>query len=95
MLLDQLRDYYGMPDQEQSEFITKRTQGMSEIDQNDVYQKIIENRSKRFGFPDISGRNAWNAEPSTPEQCRCVRSATTKAWNAEPGNIKPARHQCL
>lgn len=54
MLLDKLRDYYGMPDVEQTEFINKKTLGMTEAQQNEIADKIIESRSKRFGFPDIS-----------------------------------------
>ena len=54
MLIDKLREYYGFPGQEQSEYINKRTIGMPEAQQNEIAQKIIETRSKRFGFPDIS-----------------------------------------
>lgn len=54
MLLDKLREYYGFPDTEQADYIAKRTAGMTEAQQNEVAGKIIESRSKRFGFPDIS-----------------------------------------
>lgn len=54
MLIDKLREYYGFPDQEQAEYIAKRTAGMTEAEQNAIADKIIESRSKRFGFPDIS-----------------------------------------
>ena len=54
MLIDKLRDYYGFPDQEQAEYINKRTAGMSEAQQNEIADKIIQSRQKRFGFPDIS-----------------------------------------
>ena len=54
MLIDKLRDYYGMPDSEQTEFINKKTLGLTEVQQNEIASKIIESRSKRFGFPDIS-----------------------------------------
>lgn len=54
MLIDKLRDYYGFPEQDQAEYITKRTAGMTEAQQNEIADKIIESRSKRFGFPDIS-----------------------------------------
>ena len=54
MLLDKLRDYYGMPDDAQTDFIKKRVQGMSERQQDDAATKIIESCSKRFGFPEIS-----------------------------------------
>ena len=54
MLIDKLREYYGFPDIEQAEYINKRTLGMTESEQNAIADKIIEARSKRFGFPDIS-----------------------------------------
>lgn len=54
MLIDKLREYYGFPDQEQAEFIAKRTAGMTEAQQDEIAGKIIESRAKRFGFPDIS-----------------------------------------
>ena len=54
MLIDKLRDYYGFPEPDQAEYINKRTLGMTEAQQNEIADKIIETRSKRFGFPDIS-----------------------------------------
>lgn len=54
MLIDKLREYYGFPDAEQSAYIEKRTLGMTEAQQDEIASKIIESRSKRFGFPDIS-----------------------------------------
>ena len=54
MLVDKLREYYGFPSSEQAEYINKRTLGMTEAQQNEIAEKIIEARSKRFGFPDIS-----------------------------------------
>lgn len=54
MLIDKLREYYGFPDAEQTEFINKKTLGMTEAEQNSIADKIIESRAKRFGFPDIS-----------------------------------------
>ena len=54
MLIDKLRDYYGFPEPDQAEYINKRTLGMTEAEQNAIADKIIEGRSKRFGFPDIS-----------------------------------------
>ena len=54
MLIDKLREYYGFPDAEQTEFINKKTLGMTEAQQNEIAAKIIESRAKRFGFPDIS-----------------------------------------
>lgn len=54
MLLEKLRDYYGFPDVEQSEFINKKVLGLTEAQQNAIADRIIEARSKRFGFPDIS-----------------------------------------
>ena len=54
MLIDKLRNYYGFPDNEQAQYINQRTMNMSEAKQDEIAQKIIENRSKRFGFPDIS-----------------------------------------
>ena len=54
MLIDKLRDYYGIPDAEQTEFINKKTLSLTEAQQNEIANKIIESRSKRFGFPDIS-----------------------------------------
>ena len=54
MLIDKLREYYGLPAQDQAEYIAKRTLSMTEAQQNEIAQKIIEERAKRFGFPDIS-----------------------------------------
>ena len=54
MLIDKLREYYGFPEPDQVEYINKRTLGMTEAQQNEIADKIIESRSKRFGFPDIS-----------------------------------------
>ena len=54
MLIDRLRDYYGFPDNEQAQYINQRTRGMSETEQNAIADRIIESRSKRFGFPDIA-----------------------------------------
>lgn len=92
MLLDQLRDYYGMPDQEQSEFITKRTQGMSEADQNDVYQKIIESRSKRFGFPDIAYLSKYLTQ--TPKKARVYYWAVCLECGTEYAGTMPMCPKC-
>ena len=54
MLIDKLRDYYGLPDSEQTEYINKNVLGMTEADQDALAAKIIETRSKRYGFPDIA-----------------------------------------
>lgn len=54
MLINKLRDYYGFPDKEQIDYITRSTQGMSDELQNDIATKIIEARPKARGFPDIS-----------------------------------------
>lgn len=54
MLINKLRDYYGFPDKEQIDYITRSTQGMSDELQDDIATKIIEARPKARGFPDIS-----------------------------------------
>ena len=54
MLIDKLRDYYGIPDAGQADYINKNVFGISEADQNAIADKIIEDRSKRYGFPDIA-----------------------------------------
>ena len=54
MLINKLRDYYGFPDKEQIDYISRATQGMSEELQDDIATKIIEARPKARGFPDIS-----------------------------------------
>ena len=54
MLIDKLRNYYGFPEQEQVEYIAKSVLGMTEADQDAIADKIIEARSKRYGFPDIA-----------------------------------------
>jgi hypothetical protein len=54
MLINKLRDYYGFPDNEQAQYINKKTFGMNEQEQDEIAEKIIESRSKRFGFPDIA-----------------------------------------
>ena len=54
MLIDKLRTYYGLPDSEQTEYINKNVLGMTEVDQDALAAKIIEARSKRYGFPDIA-----------------------------------------
>ena len=54
MLLEKLTQYYGIPDDAQTDFINKRVQGMSERQQDEAATKIIESCSKRFGFPEIS-----------------------------------------
>lgn len=54
MLINKLRDYYGFPDKEQTDYITRATQKMSEELQDDIAAKIIETRPKARGFPDIS-----------------------------------------
>lgn len=54
MLLERLINYYGTPDEEQERFINEKTLSMSEEKQDEIAQKIIEERTKRFGFPDIA-----------------------------------------
>ena len=54
MLIDKLRDYYGLPEKEQVEYINKNVLGITEADQDAIADKIIEERSKRYGFPDIA-----------------------------------------
>ena len=54
MLINKLRDYYGIADADAVDYINKRTAGMSEEQQNEIADKIIQSRQKRFGFPDIS-----------------------------------------
>ncbi len=54
MLINKLRDYYGFPDNEQAQYINNKTKDMPEEQQDEIAGKIIETRSKRFGFPDIS-----------------------------------------
>lgn len=54
MLIDKLRDYYGIADADAVEYINKYTLGMTEAQQNEVAEKIIQSRQRRFGFPDIS-----------------------------------------
>lgn len=54
MLLNKLNDYYGIADADAIEYINKRTAGMTEAQQNEIADKIIQSRQKRFGFPDIS-----------------------------------------
>jgi hypothetical protein len=54
MLINKLRDYYGFPDKEQIDYISRATQGMSDELQDDIAAKIIEARPKARGFPDIS-----------------------------------------
>ena len=54
MLINKLRDYYGFPDREQIDYISRATQGMSEGQQDEIAAKIIESRPKARGFPDIS-----------------------------------------
>ena len=54
MLLNKLNDYYGIADADAIEYINKRTAGMTEAQQNEIAEKIIQSRQKRFGFPDIS-----------------------------------------
>ena len=54
MLINKLRDYYGVPAKEQIDYIGQATQGMSEELQDDIATRIIESRPKNRGFPDIS-----------------------------------------
>lgn len=54
MLINKLRDYYGFPDKEQVEYITRATKDMTEELQDDIAIKIIESRPKKYGFPDIA-----------------------------------------
>ena len=54
MLIDKLRNYYGFPSNEQVEYISKNVLGITEADQDALADKIIEERSKRYGFPDIA-----------------------------------------
>ena len=54
MLINKLRDYYGIPDKEQIDYIARTTKGMNENAQNDIASKIIETRPKSRGFPDIA-----------------------------------------
>lgn len=54
MLLTRLTEYYGIPGEAQKSFIDARTQGMPENRQDEIAQAIIEERTKRFGFPDVS-----------------------------------------
>ena len=54
MLINKLRDYYGFPDKEQIDYISRAVQGMNEAVQDDIASRIIEARPKARGFPDIS-----------------------------------------
>lgn len=54
MLIDKLRNYYGFPNNEQVEYISKNVLGITEAEQDALADKIIEERSKRYGFPDIA-----------------------------------------
>lgn len=54
MLINILRDYYGMPDSQTLQFITDRTKGMPEPKQDEIAEKIKQKHSQRYGFPDIS-----------------------------------------
>lgn len=62
MLIDKLRNYYGLPDAEHAEYIKKCTRNMSEEMQDKIAQQIIENHSKRFGFPDVAVLSKYISE---------------------------------
>lgn len=53
-LLDRLTEYYGAPKTEQENFISEREKYLDDMAKNAIYQQLIETRSTRFGFPDVS-----------------------------------------
>lgn len=54
MLIDILRDYYGIPDVQTSQFIAEKTKGMAEEKQNEIAEQVKQKHSQRYGFPDIA-----------------------------------------
>lgn len=66
MMFDKLCAYYGVADIEQTNFIKLRTSNMAEDTQDSIAQKIIESRSKRYGFPDIAVLSKFLPEEKTP-----------------------------
>lgn len=59
MLIKKLRDYYGTADYEQAKFIADRTRDMSETEQDEIAEKIIESRPKHYGFPDVAALSTF------------------------------------
>ena len=82
MLIDKLRDYYGFPEPDQVDYITKRTLGMTEAQQNEIAEKIIQSRQKRFGFPDISILARFLSEAGTKKH-KCFYWAVCDDCKAE------------
>lgn len=54
MLVERLESYFGMSDTETAGYILKREQAYDESGLEDIYQWVITNRNRRFGFPDVS-----------------------------------------
>lgn len=54
MLIDILREYYGIPDIQTSQFIAEKTKGMAEEKQNEIAERVKQKHSQRYGFPDIA-----------------------------------------
>lgn len=54
MLIDILREYYGIPDVQISQYITEKTKGLPESKQNEIAEQIKQKHSQRYGFPDIA-----------------------------------------
>lgn len=55
MLVERLESYFGVSeDSETNDFIIKEVAKYNEQGQDELYRWIVDNRAKRFGFPDIS-----------------------------------------
>lgn len=54
MLIERLEKYYGLADDEETRFILDKLDGYSEADEQRLYEYIISNKNRRYGFPDVS-----------------------------------------
>lgn len=69
MLKEKLQEYYGVISKIQNDFIDKMCLGYTEADEEKLFEFIIEQCPKNFGFPDISKLSkAFKAIPSSNKQ---------------------------
>lgn len=87
MLKEELQDYYGNIPKAQNDFIDKSCLGYTEADEERLFEFIVEQCPKNFGFPDISKLSkAFKTIPPSNKQrtyfCNvCSECGTHYKWS--------------
>ena len=84
MLKERLQEYYGQIPKEQDKFIVKKCLGYTEADEDKLFDAVVEECPRQFGFPDISKlQKAFKAVPP---------SNSSKTYYCSVCNICGARY---